>query len=86
MKSVKHIFSIDFLKSCKNTFKNEGFKALIKKEGWSIVVIFFLFYLVRDSIFYILIPYVGISGLVAAFSPTFIVLPRLQVQPENLFQ
>jgi len=67
MKSVKHIFSIDFFMSCKNTFKNEGFKALVKKEGWSIVVIFFLFYLVRDSIFYILIPYVGISNLSSCF-------------------
>tara|TARA_B100000212_G_scaffold302720_1_gene249133 strand:- start:176 stop:379 length:204 start_codon:yes stop_codon:yes gene_type:complete len=67
MKSIKHIFSIDFLKSCKNTLKNDGFKALIKKEGWSIVVIFFLFYLVRDSIIYILIPYVGISGLSSCF-------------------
>ena len=67
MKGVKHIFSIDFLKSCKKAFKDDGFKALIKKEGWSIVVIFFLFYLIRDSIFYILIPYIGISGLSSCF-------------------
>ena len=48
-------------------FKNDGFKVLIKKEGWSIVVIFFLFYLVRDSILYIIIPYIGISGLSSCF-------------------
>ena len=46
---------------------NIDLKALIKKEGWSIVVIFFLFYLVRDSIIYILIPYIGISGLSSCF-------------------
>ena len=67
MRSINHIFSIDYLKSCKNTVKNDGIKALIKKEGWSIVVIFFLFYLVRDGIIYILIPYIGISGLSSCF-------------------
>ncbi len=37
--------------------KKEGFKGFIKKKGWKVVLIFFLFYLIRDSILYILIPY-----------------------------
>ena len=49
------------------TFKVDGIRALIKKEGWSIVAIFFLFYLIRDSIIYILIPYIGISSLSSCF-------------------
>ena len=63
MKSFTNIFSIEFLKSCKETFKNDGFRALIKKEGWSIVALFFLFYLIRDSTIFIIIPYIGISSL-----------------------
>ena len=67
MKNLNNKFSINFLKSCKDSIKNDGLRGLIKKEGWSIVAFFFLFYLIRDSIIYILIPYIGISGLSSCF-------------------
>ena len=67
MKKIRNIASVSFLKSCKNTFKEVGFRGLIKKEGWAIVALFFLFYLIRDSVLFILIPYLGISGLGSCF-------------------
>jgi len=67
MKNLKNIFSVDFLKSCKNKIKEDGFRGFIKQEGWSIVAFFFLFYLIRDSFLYILIPYIGISGFSSCF-------------------
>ena len=36
--------------------KKEGFKSLIKKRGWKIFAIIIGYYIVRDSIIYILIP------------------------------
>lgn len=35
----------------------------VKKLGWKFMLAFFLFYLIRDSILYILIPYLIAKGL-----------------------
>ena len=42
---------------CRQTFKEGGFRAVIRRYGWKIFAIFFSYYLVRDSILYLLIPY-----------------------------
>ena len=44
-----------------------GFKKLLKVEGWKIVLAFFLFYLIRDSIMYIILPYVAYTLLSTCF-------------------
>ena len=35
-----------------------GYKLLLKKKGWQVIVAFFHFYLIRDSVLYIIIPYI----------------------------
>lgn len=48
-----------------NVIRQEGgYKLLIKKKGWVVVVAFFTFYLVRDSILYLLIPYLAFKGII----------------------
>ena len=47
-------------------FKNEGFKALIKKGGYKLFLIIFIYYLIRDTILYVipfLIAYYGFNNL-----------------------
>lgn len=44
--------------------KEGGYKLLIKKKGWNVVIAFIVFYLVRDSILYLLIPYLAIKGII----------------------
>ena len=46
-----------------NIYRQEGFKGVIKKGGWKFVIAFFLFYLIRDSILYLLIPFLVAKGL-----------------------
>ena len=46
-------------------YKERGFKALIKEAGWKVVVGVFLFYLVRDLILYVLIPYLIARGVMS---------------------
>jgi len=36
---------------------------LMKAKGWKIVLAVFLFYLIRDSLLYILLPYLAARGL-----------------------
>jgi hypothetical protein len=53
-----------FLKPWVQIVREEGFKALVKKKGWKVVAAVFLFYLVRDSILYLLIPYLIARGFI----------------------
>lgn len=46
-------------------WKNEGFKSLLKKKGWKVVILIVAYYLIRDSILYILIPYLIAKGFIS---------------------
>jgi len=59
-----HFLKPKFVLEWRRLIKEEGFKGFIKKKGWKIVFIFFLYYLVRDSIIYIIIPYLVYNNLV----------------------
>ena len=67
IKMLRIILSLGFLKSYKKTFKEIGFRGLVQKEGWSIVFVFIVFYLIRDTLIFIIIPYISISGLSSCF-------------------
>lgn len=43
--------------------KREGFKALIKKKGWKVFAVVIGYYTVRDTIFYIIVPFVIAQGI-----------------------
>tara|TARA_B000000437_G_scaffold219119_1_gene199943 strand:- start:1551 stop:1748 length:198 start_codon:yes stop_codon:yes gene_type:complete len=47
----------NFVKENMGYYKKNGFKKTIKKLGWKVLFLIFLFYLIRDSILYIIIPY-----------------------------
>ena len=52
MKSVKP----KFFREWNDIRKDGGLKLLLKQKGPIVLVVFFLYYLIRDSILYILIP------------------------------
>jgi len=43
--------------------REEGVRTFIKKKGWRFLVAFFLFYLIRDTTLYIIIPYFALSKI-----------------------
>ncbi|MDZ7624878.1 MAG: hypothetical protein U5J96_10625 [Ignavibacteriaceae bacterium] len=43
--------------------KREGFKALLKKRGWKVFAVVIGYYTVRDTILYIIVPFVIAQGL-----------------------
>lgn len=43
--------------------KDEGFKILIKKRGIKFIIIIIAYYLVRDLLLYVLIPYLVAIGI-----------------------
>ena len=52
-----------FLNQWLAIYKSEGFKVLLKKKGWSVIIAIVLFYLVRDTFLYILLPYLALLVL-----------------------
>ncbi len=63
MSKLKHL-TPKFLRKYVSIFKQDGIKGVLKEGGWKIVVYFFLFYLVRDTILYIIIPYLFLKGVI----------------------
>ena len=53
-----------FIKEWRAIWKAEGFKALLKQKGWKVGFAIFMYYLIRDSILYILIPYLIYNGVI----------------------
>ena len=49
-------------------YRSGGLKGVIKKGGWKILFYFFMFYLIRDSILYLLIPYLIGKGFINNFA------------------
>jgi hypothetical protein len=45
------------LQECRQTFKDGGVKAVIRRYGWKFFAVFFVYYLVRDLSLYVLLPY-----------------------------
>jgi|TARA_B100000678_G_scaffold191037_1_gene159727 hypothetical protein len=56
-----------FIRAWLKLYREGGFTKLLKAEGWKIVLAFFLFYLIRDSIMYIFLPYVAYTSLSTCF-------------------
>jgi len=46
-----------FLRESINYFRKNGFKKTLNKLGWKMILLIVLYYLIRDSILYIIIPY-----------------------------
>ena len=59
---IKKLLRGNFLQEYIAVFKEDGFKGVLRKGGWKILFYFFMFYLIRDSILYILIPYLVVKG------------------------
>ena len=59
---IKKFLRVKFLQEYIAVFKEDGFKGVLRKGGWKILFYFFMFYLIRDSILYILIPYLVVKG------------------------
>ena len=60
--SIRNLFKSKLLIKYTKIYKQDGFKGVLKEGGWRLLVYFFLFYLIRDTILYIIIPYLIVRG------------------------
>ena len=61
--SLKNLFFPKFMRKYIEYYKEHGLKKTIKDHGWRLFVIVFVFYLVRDGLLYIIIPYFAAKGI-----------------------
>ena len=52
----------EFLAEARDTYRADGARGVIKRYGWKILALLFVYYLIRDSILYLLIPYLIARG------------------------
>ena len=53
----------EFIKDWLNIYREIGLLHLLKTKGWSVVITLFLFYLIRDTILDIFIPYIAFFNI-----------------------
>ncbi len=51
-----------FLRTLRDERRAHGWKGLVRRRGWRLVLVFVVFYLIRDVILYLLIPLAVIAG------------------------
>jgi len=54
----------NFLAKYLKIFRKDGLKGILKQGGWKVLFYFFMFYLIRDTILYIIIPYLILKGMI----------------------
>ena len=47
----------EFLREARDAWREGGPRAVVRRCGWRIFVLLFAYYLIRDSVLYLLIPY-----------------------------
>ena len=61
--SIRSLWKPKFIQDWLSVWKEHGFRGFVKEKGWKIVIAVVLFYLVRDSILYLALPYFAARGL-----------------------
>ena len=61
---IKNLFKSNFLRKYTKIYKEDGFKGVLKVGGWRVITYFVLFYLIRDTILYIIVPYLIVRGII----------------------
>lgn len=57
--------SSQVIKLARETFRADGFRGLIRRFGWKVVVGFFAYYLFRDLALYVLLPWLAAKGVLS---------------------
>lgn len=59
------IYKPDFIREWGDIRRKGGYKLLVREKGWTVVLAFFIFYLIRDSILYLIIPYLMMKDIIS---------------------
>jgi hypothetical protein len=61
---LRKLFKPPIIQEWTTLLRERGLKGFIREKGWKILVAIFIFYLVRDSVVYLLIPFLIAQGFI----------------------
>ena len=62
--SIRNLFKPKFLRKYTKIYKEDGFKGVFKEGGWRVVGLVTLFFLMKGVLFYIIVPYLIVKGII----------------------
>lgn len=62
-KVLRRLWKPRFIAEWTALWREHGFRGFVKKKGWKFVAAVVLFYLIRDALLYLVLPYLAIRGL-----------------------
>lgn len=62
----KRLFKPPIIQEWTALLREKGLRVFIREKGWKIVAAVFMFYLIRDSILYILVPVLITQGFMCS--------------------
>ncbi len=62
--NFRKIFKPQLIQDWTKLLREKGFKGFLREKGWKVMVAIFLFYLIRDSLVYIVIPLLIAQGFI----------------------
>ncbi|MCG3157130.1 MAG: hypothetical protein DKINENOH_03761 [bacterium] len=63
---LKRLFKPPIIQEWTDLLREKGLRVFIREKGWKIVAAVFMFYLIRDSILYILVPVLITQGFMCS--------------------
>jgi hypothetical protein len=57
-------FAPQIIQNWKATIKEKGWKGFVKQHGWKVFIGIIIFYLIRDTLIYIIIPFLVINNII----------------------
>ena len=63
MPSLKNFLKPLFVREWAGLLRQRGLREFVREKGWRVLAAVILFYLVRDSILYLLLPYLAAKGV-----------------------
>ncbi len=62
--NLQRVFKPPLIQEWTALLRDKGLKGFAREKGWKIVAAIFLFYLVRDSVIYLIIPLLIAQGFI----------------------
>ena len=61
---LSHFLVPEKIRQWRTLLQEKGFKAMLREVGWKVIAAVIVFYLIRDTFLYIIIPFLIARGLI----------------------
>lgn len=63
--NLRSIYTPAFIREWATLLREKGWRGFVREKGWKILFAIFMFYFIRDSVLYIIIPVLIAQGILS---------------------